>query len=140
VINPDNTMKAFKRLVWSATVAGLLLLNPLLAEEAKLPDGLFRMEELRKNGKPPKIVKQPAPRYPSELARQGIMGAVAVAFIIDTRGEVARAEAIQSTNPGFNQAAIDAVKQWKFQPGELNGQKVNVLASQRIDFNLEDTR
>ena len=41
----------------------------------------------------------------------------------------------KSTDPAFDQAAIDAVKQWKFEPGTRNGEKVQFKLRIPITFN-----
>ncbi|WP_438480601.1 energy transducer TonB [Oleiharenicola lentus] len=118
----------------------LLLVGTFRGEETKSASALIKFDDLKAHGTPPKILKQAHPRYPSSLSRNGTSGSVVVAFVIDTQGDVAKAEVVRSTNPGFNQSALDAVKQWKFKPGEIKGVKVNTLVTQRLDFNLQDRR
>jgi TonB family protein len=90
--------------------------------------------------KQPVARERAVPAYPYELRRQKISGSVEVEFIIGVEGRIVAAQVIRSTHAGFNQNALNAVKKWRFEPGEKNGVKVNVRASQRIDFNLPTRR
>ena len=37
---------------------------------------------------------------------------------------------------GLDQAAVEAVKKWKFKPGTLNGQPVDVIFNLTVNFKL----
>ena len=64
--------------------------------------------------------KTPLPRYPAEARRAGIEGRVEVKFLLNVDGTVAKAEVLDSEPPGvFDQAAIDAVMQWRL-PDEID--------------------
>lgn len=108
---------------------------------------------------------QVRPSYPAELREAGISGEVMVGFIIDTKGEVRNASPIRGTpvegqaltldnftvaaageakttaNPDWAQgqleaAAVAAVSQWKFEPGEKGGRAVNTRMQVPIVFTL----
>lgn len=84
----------------------------------------------------PRPITQRRPIYPPELRRQRVEGHVTVEFVITTQGSVTRLRVVESSNPGFEQNALKAVRQWRFQPGEKNGKIVNVLARQNIPFTI----
>jgi protein TonB len=42
--------------------------------------------------------------------------------------------------PGFEQAAIEAVKQWKFTPGTRNGKPVTATVMIPLEFNIDDEK
>ncbi len=69
----------------------------------------------------PVPVEQTDPDYPPSLKVAGIEGKVVVEFIVSDIGLVTSAHAHQSTHPGFEEAAVAAVKQWLFEPGMKNG-------------------
>lgn len=60
-----------------------------------------------------KVVKRVEPIYPIEANRSGVDGKVVVAATIETTGEVSDARVV-SGHQLLNQAAIDAMKQWRF--------------------------
>lgn len=82
-----------------------------------------------------KIVAQPQPVYPA-LARQArIQGNVVLHAIIDKDGRVGQLEVV-SGHPLLVQSALDAVKQWRYQPTQLNGDPVEVDTTITVTFVL----
>ncbi|HLH18739.1 MAG TPA: TonB family protein [Bryobacteraceae bacterium] len=81
------------------------------------------------------LISQPPPVYPP-LARQArIEGAVRLGAIIDKDGRVQNLQVI-SGHPLLIPAAIEAVKQWVYQPTLLNGQPVQVQTEIQVNFTL----
>lgn len=83
---------------------------------------------------PPTPLRTQAPRYPAELRRDGITGMVSISVTIDEKGAVTSATVTKSTNPGFDNAALEAVRQWKFKPAKKGGQPVAVTVVLPIRF------
>jgi len=82
------------------------------------------------------IVKKVAPVYPP-LARQArIQGTVVLQVLINKNGDVYEMQLI-SGHPMLSPAAIEAVKQWKYQPYLLNGEAVEVETTVQVIFKLE---
>jgi protein TonB len=81
------------------------------------------------------IIQQTRPLYPA-LARQArIQGNVVLHAIIDKDGKVAQLEVI-SGHPLLVQAALDAVKQWRYKPTQLNGDPVEVDTTITVTFTM----
>ncbi len=81
------------------------------------------------------IVAQTHPAYPS-LARQArIQGTVVLHAIIDKEGRVAQLEVI-SGHPLLVQSALEAVKQWRYKPTQLNGDPVEVDTTIQVTFTM----
>jgi protein TonB len=76
------------------------------------------------------------PVYPFEMRRSGLKGEVVVGFIVDSNGDVRDPYIVKSSNPGFEDAAIQAVLKWKFRPGRKGGAAVNTRVAQPLTFNL----
>ncbi len=87
---------------------------------------------------PPRVVHQSAPIYPMALRQAGLRGEVDVQFVVDIEGRVRNPVVISSTNPALDQAAIDAILKWKFEPGKRNGIPVNVRMEQPIVFEMDE--
>lgn len=83
---------------------------------------------------PPTPLRTQAPRYPDALRKDGITGMVSISVTIDEKGSVAAATVTKSTNAGFDDAALEAVKQWKFKPAKKGGQPVAVTVVLPIRF------
>lgn len=83
----------------------------------------------------PRKMLDVAPIYP-ELARAaGAQGLVIIEATIDTTGSVIATKVLRSA-PLLDAAAIDAVRQWKYEPARLNGEPVAVLITVTVNFVL----
>ena len=85
----------------------------------------------------PTKVTHVAPVYPpiALAARKG--GLVILEAVIDEDGSVREVKVLRS-DPLFDRAAMDAVKQWRFTATLLNGQPVPVVMTVTVGFNLKD--
>ena len=81
---------------------------------------------------------QARPIYPAEQRTKKISGEAVVDFIVDTQGDVRNAFALRNTHPAFGEAAVEAVAQWKFQPGLKGGRVVNTHMQVPIVFTLNE--
>jgi protein TonB len=85
----------------------------------------------------PKLVKQVAPVYP-EIARQArVEGTVIVEATTDIYGRVQNTKVLRSI-PLLDQAAIDAVRQWVYEPMIINGRPRGVIFSVTVKFQLKN--
>jgi len=81
------------------------------------------------------LVHQIAPQYPP-LARQArIQGTVVLQAVIGKDGTVQGLHVI-SGHPMLTQAAMEAVKQWRYRPYSLNGEPVEVDTQINVNFTL----
>lgn len=81
------------------------------------------------------LTKKVMPQYP-QLARQAhIQGAVQLAAVISKDGTIENLQVI-SGHPLLTQAAMQAVKQWRYKPYVLNGQPVEVDTTITVNFTL----
>ena len=85
--------------------------------------------------KEPRKVYAPAPQYPVLAKQAHIEGAVVIEAIIDASGNVVQAKVV-SGHPLLMQAALDAVRQWKFEPTYLNDEPVPVDLIVTVEFHL----
>ncbi len=75
--------------------------------------------------KPPKIISSVMPTYPPIARNAGVQGNVTLDVVIDKVGNVSQAKAV-SGPPMLRQAALDAVRQWKYEPSMLDGQPASI--------------
>jgi protein TonB len=75
------------------------------------------------------------PRYPQPAIFARISGAVELEGIIDTNGRIRDLHAL-SGNPLLVPAALEAVRQWIYEPTLLNGKPVEVIAPITVIFRL----
>jgi TonB family protein len=83
------------------------------------------------------IKKLKEPVYPIAARQQRIQGQVWVHLVINETGDVLTAEAV-SGDPLLVSAAMDAMKQWKFEPYIQNGHPVRVSTKMHYDFAFSD--
>ena len=83
----------------------------------------------------PKLVTQVRPMYPPEAKQGHIQGVVKLNAIIAKDGTIQSLEVI-SGEPVLVQSALDAVRQWVYQPTLLNGQPVEVQTEIDVNYTL----
>jgi len=80
------------------------------------------------------------PMYPRDAAMKGQEGWVKIEFTITAIGTVKNPRVIDSKPPRvFNREAIRAILKWKFKPRVIEGVAVDRLATQTIDFSLDQS-
>lgn len=79
----------------------------------------------------------PAPEYPPAAMRSGDQGTVLVRVEVGADGVPVSVEVAQrSGSRDLDRAAVDAVRQWRFQPAQRDGQAVAGAVTVPIDFKM----
>jgi protein TonB len=86
--------------------------------------------------KAPVAINKVDPQYPEVARKARISGIVIVECTISRNGDVTDIHVLKPLPFGLDQAAVDAVKRWKFKPGTLNGQPVDVIFNLTVNFKL----
>jgi protein TonB len=81
------------------------------------------------------LIHDVTPQYPPEAGRARIEGTVVLMAVIGTDGTV-KDMRVESGLPILAQAAMDAVKQWRYRPYMVNGEPVEVDSRITINFTL----
>lgn len=80
-----------------------------------------------------RLLKSVPPVYPATARTQHLSGVVKIDALIDATGNVSTVKII--SGPGLlHQAALDAVKQWKYEPAELDGKPTPVHLTVTVQF------
>jgi TonB family protein len=103
---------------------------PFLVIPAMKPNVAQRMS-------PPKVLKRVDPVYPLAMRMSGMRAEVTVSFVVTDEGRVTDAIVLRSTNPAFEQPALEAIRKWTFQPAMQNGKAVNTKMEIPISFALQ---
>ncbi len=100
----------------------------------KTPEGA--LVALDKVDSPPLLTKKVEPKYPPLALRSGAQGTVTVNALISEKGDVLRTEILRGLKYGFGleEAAENAVRQWKFRPAMKDGARVRVWKPVDITF------
>jgi len=94
-------------------------------------DEAFSLTEIDQQ---PRAIFQASAPYPAALRGKKIEGVVSILFVVDPDGKVVRPQVEKSTHAAFEKPALDAVKQWKFEPAIKGGQRVNCKMRVPIRF------
>jgi TonB family protein len=111
---------------------------PAAPEQAKVSEA--RPPDFVAFDKAPAIVKHVAPKYPELAKKAGIEGEVWVKIWVREDGKVEAVE-IQKrsgTDVGFEEAVIEAAKQFEFEPAMMQGKPVAVWVAIPFHFSLKD--
>lgn len=98
-------------------------------------DALSKTFSLADLDQRPRVIFQRAPVYPAELQRQQRKGTVYVVFMVDQEGRVNGPKVERTSDPAFDKAALEAVRQWRFEPGTRGGERVQFKMGIPITFN-----
>ncbi len=99
--------------------------------EQPVDNGLFTVPASFRRVSPPtqaspRLVYSPPARYTAEAASQKIDGVVLLEVTVRTDGSVASPRVVKSLGFGLDEAAIDAVLKWKYEPAQRDGRPVEV--------------
>ncbi len=87
--------------------------------------------------KPPRRIKYVEPIYPELAKRVRLEGIVILEAVIDPSGFVSELGVLRSV-PLLDDAALNAVKQWRYEPTLLNGMPVPIIMTVTVRFILEN--
>lgn len=85
-----------------------------------------------------KLIRSVSPKYPSQARRAGIEGAVDLDVTVSSDGAVTNATVTQSQPAQtFDQAAVAAVRRWRYDPRYVDGLPAEAHINVHLDFHLE---
>ncbi len=113
----------------NAGIAGGTPSGPVEVDEAEPP--IFRAVE-----QPPMLVRRVAPKYPELMLKAEIEGKVTVSIWVDKQGKPHEVRILKGDNELFNEAAMEAAKQFLFTPAYMNNGPVSVWVSVPFSFRL----
>ncbi|MEO8585632.1 MAG: energy transducer TonB [Acidobacteriota bacterium] len=82
----------------------------------------------------PREISRVKPDFPPDAKREGRTGAVIFEVVVDASGAVTSVEIVRHADPDLEQAALTAVKQWRYEPATRNGAPVAVWFSITMRF------
>lgn len=111
---------------------------PVSSTRVEVPTPALPQGPVRPGGnvKPPDRIAYVKPVYPPIAVAARVSGSVFVEAIIGTDGVVRDARVIRSI-PLLDEAALRAVRQWRYTPTLLNGVPVAVIMTVTVTFSLE---
>lgn len=120
-----------------------MLLYVRRAEESSGAEGGGPTGQDKKQGAPidpPKELHTLIPAYPEELRLSGIQGQVGLEVAIDEKGMVTQVKVAKPLHPYLDFAAVQAVRQWTYEPAVQNGKPVPVVVKVTMIFDPDTYR
>jgi TonB family protein len=115
---------------WGADPKEVLAVQQLAPPKSRGPDTAALATNLKR-------LRTLSPDYPASALTQRLTGSVTVEFTVNTSGETRDIHVVEAMPPGvFDQAAINAVKQWRYAPLLVDGAAVDVPVRTRMRFEL----
>lgn len=87
-------------------------------------------------GTQPEEVDRVIPRYPAAARAAGAAGAVVIRGIVRKDGTIDNVEIIKDLPYGLGDAALDAVRRWRFRPATFRGDPIDVYYTVTVNFRL----
>ncbi len=110
-------------------------LNAGLVGDSKQPSAPATPLSVGGDVKQAKLIFSVSPVYPTLAKNQHVSGSVMVDALIDPNGRVTTMKVVSGPTL-LQQAAMDALKQWKYQPASLDGKPVAMHLTVTIQFRL----
>jgi len=84
----------------------------------------------------PSLIYKVEPEYSEEARKAKYQGVVVLYVEVEPNGRAQNMRVIQSLGLGLDEKAMEAVKKWRFRPGNKNGKPVTVVATVEVSFRL----
>lgn len=114
----------------------LSLATPALAQDGEAPQEPAQQGGDVRVTKPPVLVEADEAEYTDAAIKNRVEGPVQLRLTITANGEVSEVELLAGLGYGLDQAAMEAARQFVFEPAEINNQPASVTLSFTINFEL----
>jgi protein TonB len=89
------------------------------------------------NIKHPRLLQRIEPKYPDSLRAAKKNGLVVLQVTVDQQGSVLNPVVVRHSEPEFEAAALEAVRQWRYEPATAEGKPVAVYVTITISFKTQ---
>ena len=112
------------------------------APEAAVPEPPVPLpveEPVRVGGNvaPPRRTWNVQPEYPRMARLRRVQGMVILEVTVDRQGNVSNVEVLRPMD-GLDEAAVEAVRRWRYEPTIVNGRPVSVILTETVRFELDN--
>ena len=129
-------MKKFKLALTFAVMTVFANSVPLQGQDASTKTESEPVYHVGEGVKPPRQIYGPAAEFTDKARKEGQEGVVVLELVVGTDGLPRDIKVTRSLTPDLDEAALDAVRRWKFSPGTKDGEAVAVLINAEISFSL----
>jgi TonB family protein len=85
---------------------------------------------------PPRLLREVKPDYTEEARQRGVEGDVLLEIVVRRDGTVGEVKLLEGLGAGLDQRAVQAVRQWRFEPARRQGAPVDVMVEVAVEFKL----
>jgi TonB family protein len=130
-------------IIFMVPIANCFTADNLIAQEKqtkKKPKVTkVKKDDLKKMDAMPEIISQPSPKYPESAQKDKIQGTVWLKVFVGENGEVKEVKTakMEGGNADLEKSAMDAAKETKFKPGQVNGKPVECWVTIPYRFKLK---
>lgn len=104
------------------------------SDEAQIPSQPIK---LGPGVTPPRVLFRTEPVYTQQARDAKLQGVVVLAMVVSAEGNPQDVRVEKGLGMGLDEAAIEALKQWRFQPAKLNGRLVAIQLTVEVNFVLQ---
>ncbi len=136
LVVPMSSALGEGKYVYHVFVDGMEVLHsgiPLPLQEASL-DRMVASRIAGEKEAPLKLFIGPNPEYPRALLKSRVKGEAAIALVVDPEGRVINPVVRSATKPAFGEAALAAVRFWRFLPRVHHGRPVATTVEVPFEF------
>ena len=84
----------------------------------------------------PKLVYAPDPQYSDKARQANYQGVCVISLLVDTQGRPQRVQVVRHLGMGLDKKAVEAVKEYRFEPAMRFGKPVEVAVNIEVNFRL----
>lgn len=84
----------------------------------------------------PVVVKEVKPTYPEAAKSEGVKGTVELEGVVEMNGRMSGIRVTRSLDTRLDEAAVKALREWQFTPGQKDGAAVRVLVNVEMTFTV----
>ena len=85
---------------------------------------------------PPRPIYDPEPEFSEEARKAKYQGTCTLDVVVDADGAAHEHQVVSTLGMGLDEKAIEAVKNWRFEPAMKDGHPVAVAINLEVDFHL----
>jgi len=83
---------------------------------------------------PPRVIHEVKPTFTADALARKVQGRVVLELVVNRAGRAENVRVVMTLDPGLDEQAIAAARQWRFEPGRLAGVPVDVVVTLALDF------
>jgi TonB family protein len=130
----------FARVEHETEIESKDLIIPVLQEKETTEQTGEKKQSKGKEVKPPKLIKKVDPIYPEEAKEADLEGTVVLEATTDQKGNVKEVRIVKGDHDILNKAAMEAVKQWKYEPMLIDGVPHGIQFTVTCNFSLDEKK